>query len=52
MKKDTLKTNGSESIRLSIECLNLVRKNKKETGMPIGRFIENLIKEKFKKDEK
>lgn len=43
-KDDTLKT---QPIRIRISILNKARAQKKETGFPIGRFIEDAIEEKI-----
>lgn len=38
-----------ESVKISKETVNLVRENKKKTGVPISIFIEKLIKKALKK---
>lgn len=48
--KNTLMPNkdGTESIKLSIKVVGRVRKDKKKTGIPIGKFFEQAAEEKLK----
>lgn len=45
---------SSELIRISTRTFNIAKKNKKKTGVPIGKFVEDLILATVKKgtDEK
>ncbi len=40
---------GTESIKLNKEVVNKVRKSKKKTGVPIGKFFEQAAEEKLNK---
>ena len=39
----------TESVKLSKSIVNKVRKSKKKTGIPIGKFFEQAAEEKLKK---
>ncbi len=51
-KKKEIKEQETESVRIKTSVVNLVRLNKKNTGLPIARFIEISIQEKIKRDAK
>ena len=51
MAKEEIKINGSEPIRIKKSIVNMVRQNKKNTGVPIGRFIEDAILEKIERNK-
>lgn len=40
---------GTQSIRIKASVANKARLVKKETGLPLGRFIEDAIEEKINK---
>lgn len=40
---------GTESIKISTTTVIKVRKEKKKTGIPIGKFFEQAAEEKLKK---
>lgn len=44
--------NKLESVKLSSALVKKVRKNKKETGVPIAIFINQAIEEKLKSNDK
>lgn len=41
----------TESVKLSKSIVNKVRKSKKKTGIPIGKFFEQAAEEKLKKEK-
>jgi hypothetical protein len=48
--KNKIKSTPQESVKLKTDVVNLVRDEKKKTGVAIGRFIEFAIVEKINKN--
>jgi len=46
------KVEETESVKISKVLVEKVRKNKDKTDVPIRKFIEGAIKDKFKKQKK
>lgn len=42
----------TESVKIKTEVLNKVREDKKETGVPIGAFLEIAAEEKLERQKK
>jgi|TARA_R110000868_G_scaffold135380_3_gene347872 hypothetical protein len=48
--KKKIKPAATESVKISIEVVNLVREDKKKTKLPIGAFFELAAIEKLNKN--